>query len=162
MDAQPQCVEAIPLHYPKELKIKNEDDVTTINVNIYKTTGIVVVKSTQGLFEQNFLSIKGRLQLEPNNEQPTTEESDRTPVSDEQQEQRDLPNAEQTKELHSHCYCTDMRERFTALEGELVQLKEITLSLQTIQTSDQSGNNPTAKQKEGDNIRKNCLHFRPK
>ncbi|KAA0716214.1 hypothetical protein E1301_Tti022514 [Triplophysa tibetana] len=47
-----------------------------------------------------------------------------------------------------------MRERFTALEGELVQLREITLSLQTIQSSDQSSNNPTAKQKEGDNIRK--------
>lgn len=143
MAAQPQCVEAIPLHYPKEvtndtarkvfknkrltenpetlfadlhkdgsisilifytnrphtwhkaiisefpnaerkgicggfqLKIKNEDDITTINVNIYKTTGIVVVKSIQGLFEQNFLRIKERSQ--PNNEQPTTpEESDRT------------------------------------------------------------------------------------
>lgn len=48
-----------------QLKVKNEEDITTINVNIYKTSGIVVVKSIQGNFEQNFSKIKERAQQEP-------------------------------------------------------------------------------------------------
>lgn len=76
------------------------------------------------------------------------------PLQRNQTEQRDTPNTEQTKDPHSHCYCMDMRERFTALEGELVQLREMTLSLHMTQSPDQTSNKPTAKQKERDNIRK--------
>ncbi len=65
---------AIITHYPSaerkgicggfQLKIRNEEDTTTTNVNIYKTTGIVVVKSINGLFEQDFLCIKDRAKKE--------------------------------------------------------------------------------------------------
>jgi len=38
-----------------------------------------------------------------------------------------------------------MRERFTELEGEMVQLKEMIFSLQTFQTTDLTSHSPTAK-----------------
>lgn len=52
------------------------------------------------------------------------EESDRIPASpsllNEHLEQRDPPSTEQNKDPHPNCYCTDMRERITVLEGGLV------------------------------------------
>ncbi|ROL46490.1 Cilia- and flagella-associated protein 58 [Anabarilius grahami] len=126
---------AIITHYPSaerkgicgsfQLKIRNEEDTTTSNVNIYKTTGIVMVKSINGLFEQDFLCIKDRAQKETitSDQLITPEESvSHTIHTDEDQtEQRDPSSINQTKDPHSHCYCTDIRERFTELEGEMLQ-----------------------------------------
>lgn len=159
---------AIITHYPSaerkgicggfQLKIRNEEDTTTTNVNIYKTTGIVVVKSINGLFEQDFLCIKDRAQKETitSDQLITPEESvSHTIHTDEDQtEQRDPSSINQTKDPHSHCYCTDMRERFTELEGEMVQLKEMIFSLQKVQTTDQTSNSPTAKHREKDSLRR--------
>ncbi len=152
---------AIITHYPSaerkgicggfQLKIRNEEDTTTTNVNIYKTTGIVVVKSINGLFEQDFLCIKDRAQKETitRDQLITPEESVSHSIhtNEDQTEQRDPSSINQTKDPHSHCYCTDMRERFTELEGEMVQLKEMIFSLQKVQTTDQQQPHSQAQRK---------------
>ncbi|ROI16554.1 hypothetical protein DPX16_22673 [Anabarilius grahami] len=47
-----------------------------------------------------------------------------------------------------------MRERFTELEGEMVQLKEMIFFLQKVQTTDQTNNSHTAKHREKDSLRR--------
>lgn len=113
------------------------------------------VKSINGLFEQDFLCIKDRAQKETtNSEQLITPEESVSHTDEDQTEHRDPSSTEQTKDPHPHCYCTDMRERFTELEGEMVQLKEMIFSLQTVQTTDQTSNSPTAKHRVGDSLRR--------
>jgi len=57
-----------------------------------------------------------------------------------------------------------MRKRSTELEGEMVQLKEMIFSLQTVQTTHQISNSPTAKHRDrpcGDSASgETCLHCR--
>ncbi len=118
----------------------------------------MVVKSINGLFEQDFLCIKDRAQKETitSDQLITPEESVSHTIhtNEDQTEQRDSSSINQTEDPHSHCYCTDMRERYTDLEGEMVQLKEIIFSLQKIQTTDQTSNSPTAKHRERDSLRR--------
>ncbi len=117
-----------------------------------------MVKSINGLFEQDFLCIKDRAQKETitSDQLITPEESVSHSIhtNEDQTEQRDPSSINQTKDPHSHCYCTDMRERFTELEGEMVQLKEMIFSLQKVQTTDQTSNSPTAKHRERDSLRR--------
>ncbi|KAI4798539.1 hypothetical protein KUCAC02_021970 [Chaenocephalus aceratus] len=133
---------AISAHYPSvkkegicngwKLKIKEVEDPDTVmtTVNIYKNRTVMV----QGNFTQcglDFLLIKERAQQEksaPTENNHTLPETDTTPTSGcptADPEEGEPAGPEQAQDPQLNHTITDLKVKFTELERELVQLREL-------------------------------------
>ncbi|KAI9538426.1 hypothetical protein NQZ68_014170 [Dissostichus eleginoides] len=132
----------ISAHYPSvkkegicngwKIKIKEVEDPDTVmtTVNMYKN-GTVMVQGNLTPFELDFLLIKERAQQEksaPTDNNHTLPETDTTPTSgcpaaDPEEKEPTGPEPAQDPQLDRAI--TDLKVKFTELERELVQLREL-------------------------------------
>ena len=121
-----------------KLKIREVEDPDSVmtTFNLYKN-GTVMVQGNLKQFELDFPLIKERAQQEkstPTDNSHTLPATDTIPTTDQPPEENRPTNPEQAQDPQLNHTITDMKVKFTELERELVQLREL-LSQQPTQNT---------------------------
>ena len=121
-----------------KLKIREVEDPDFVmtTVNLYKN-GTSMVQGNLKQFELDFPLIKERAQQEkstPTDNSHTLPATDTIPTTDQPPEENRPTNPEQAQDPQLNHTITDMKVKFTELERELVQLREL-LSQQPTQNT---------------------------
>lgn len=156
---------AINAHYPHvkkegicngwKLKIKEGEDPDSVmmTVNIYKN-GTIMVQGNRKQFESDFILIKKRAQQEKSAPTVNTHilpDTDTTPTSscptrDQPPQENEPTSPEQVQDPQLNHTINDIKVKFTELERELVQLREIISQQPTLDTTVQQNTSTTSTQ----------------